>query len=52
MDTLCVRLSCVNQRMVLLYHLLTLFNQNMFCYGINALILTEELSLVHLVFFL
>jgi hypothetical protein len=41
-DTRCVRLSYVNQRMVLPYHLLPLFNQNVFWYEITALILKAE----------
>ena len=42
MDTPCVRLSYVNQRMVLLYQLLPLVNQNIFWYETTALRLNAE----------
>jgi hypothetical protein len=42
MDTRCARLSYVNQRMVLLFHLHPLFNQNMFWYETTALRLKAE----------
>ena len=41
--THCVRLGYVNQRLVLLYHRLLLFKQNMFWYEITALKLKAEL---------